>query len=316
MGIHLRVIASIGVLVALICLAMLLRRLSLLEEGHGKIFSRLVTHVTLPALIFASLAQTAIPWDELLLAFYMFAAELICLSLGWVIGRLMKLDAPRMGSVIIATGFGSSSLLGYAVISEVFRGSAGASTEAVIVSEIGVGPSLFTLGTAIAMYYGRSEAEPGARLQAAAQFFVSPIVFSLVAGILFSLLVGPDHNAFLAIVLQGVHVAGAANTFVVALTVGLLLHLTSFRDIAFVGGLVCLVKLIVQPVLLWLPTFATALQGWQIQVLILEAAMPSAMLTVVLASSYGCDAKLASRIVFMTTLLSIVTLPLIFGLLV
>jgi hypothetical protein len=315
MEMHLRVVASIVILVALICLAMLLRRLSLLEEGHGKVFSRLVTHVTLPALIFASLARTSIPWDEILLAFYMFAAELICLSLGWAIARIMKLDAPRMGSVIIAAGFGSSSLLGYAIIGELFRGDAAATTEAVIVSEIGVGPALLTLGTAIAMYYGQYEGTPGVRIKAAAQFFVSPIFFSLVAGVLFSVLVGPDNNVTLDIVLQGFHVVGAANTFVVALTVGLLLHLTSFRDIALVAGLICLVKLFVQPALLWLSTLTTALEGWQIQVLILEAAMPSAMLTVVLASSYGCDGKLASRIVFISTLLSVVTLPLVFGLL-
>jgi predicted permease len=45
----------------------------------------------------------------------------------------------------------------------------------------------------------------------------------------------------------------------------------------------------------------------QTQILVLEAAMPSALLTVVLASSYGCDAKLASKLVFATSLASAVT---------
>jgi len=43
--------------------------------------------------------------------------------------------------------------------------------------------------------------------------------------------------------------------------------------------------------------------------------MPSAMLSVVLASSYGCDAKLASKLVFTTTLGSSITVPLMFRLL-
>jgi len=40
-----------------------------------------------------------------------------------------------------------------------------------------------------------------------------------------------------------------------------------------------------------------------------------AMLSAVLASSYGCDAKLALRLVFMITAISIVTVPVLFGLL-
>jgi predicted permease len=38
------------VLLALILLALLLKRLGLLEEAHGKVISRLVTDVTLPAI--------------------------------------------------------------------------------------------------------------------------------------------------------------------------------------------------------------------------------------------------------------------------
>ena len=50
----LRAVTAIAVLLALILLALLLKRLGLLEEAHGKVISRLVTHVTLPAIVLVS----------------------------------------------------------------------------------------------------------------------------------------------------------------------------------------------------------------------------------------------------------------------
>jgi predicted permease len=57
------------------------------------------------------------------------------------------------------------------------------------------------------------------------------------------------------------------------------------------------------------------LQDWQVQVLVLEAAMPSALLTVVFAKTYGCDAKLASKLIFATLVISSVTAIAMFGML-
>ncbi len=316
MDIHLRIVSSIVVLLALICLAMLLRRVGLLEERHGPLFSKLITKVTLPALIFVSLARTELHWSEGLVALIMVCVTLVCLAVGWVIATLMRLDGFRKAPVILATGFGSSSLLGFALIGEVFPSSARDLAEAAIVSGLGVQPTLFTLGTVIAIYYGSGEADPGARLAAALRFFYSPIFISLVAGIGVSLLLEGWSDPVITSLLDGIHVVGAANTFLVALAVGLLLRFSALRQVAAMAIPVGAIKLLAMPLLLWLPTLAISLPDWQIQVLILQGAMPSAMLPVVLCSTYGCDAKLASGLVFATTVASVVTLPFMFSLLV
>jgi malate permease and related proteins len=315
MNIHASVVSSVAILVALICFAMLLRRLGVLKEEQGPIFARLITHVTLPALIFVSLMQTKILWSEAILAFYMLIAEIICLVLGWFIARMFRLDAARTGAVVLATGFGSSSLLGYALINQVFPNNSDALTEAVIISELGVVPAFFTLGVMIAIYYGSTQTEPGERFRAALKFFKSPIFVSVAAGLLFSFLVGPIENPIFNRVLDGVDVVGSANTFIVALTVGLLLHFKGLKEVVGLALLVCLVKLVLKPVMLWLPTLPMDLMDWQVHVLILEASMPSAMLTAALCSSYGCDGKLASKLVFATTIVSIVTIPIMFEIL-
>ena len=51
--------------------------------------------------------------------------------------------------------------------------------------------------------------------------------------------------------------------------------------------------------------------GLERQVTIIEAAMPSAMLSLVLAITYDLDIKTAAACIFASTILSLITIPLI-----
>lgn len=312
---HIRVIISIAMLVALICFAVLLRRLGVLKEDMGPVFGGLVTKVTLPSLIFVSLVKTDILASDALLALVMVGAELICLALAWLGARALKLGPAQTGAMILTAGFGSSSLLGYPLISHLFVNDPQAVTEAVIISELGVGPLLFTLGTFIAIYYGAAQVSARDRLRTAMKFFYSPIFISVVLGILASLLGLPWQHPYIKPFIDALDFLAQANTFAVVLTVGLLLHFSGLGKVLplvfIVGGL----KLILKPILVWLPTLGMDLAHWQVQVLVLEAAMPSAMLSVALSASYGCDAKLASKLVFATSVACSVTLLVMFTLL-
>jgi len=315
MDIQARVFTSVLVLVGLILLAMGLRRLGLVKEAQGPLFATLVTHVTLPALIFVSLARSILHWEYAVLALVMLGAEVASLALAWLAGRRLALAPPQLGAVMLVAGFGSSSLLGYALITEVYGADSQAIAEAVIISELGVGPALFTLGTMIALYYGSNAKDAGARMVEALKFFRSPIFVAVVLGLFWSVLRLPTNGSYLGPLFQAIGVLGSANTFVVAMTVGLLLHFEGIRSLVGLAALVITIKLILKPFIVWLPAVGLSMSDTQIQILVLEAAMPSALLTVVLASSYGCDAKLASKLVFATSLASSVTLMAMFSLL-
>ena len=312
---HFRIVSAIVILLALIFFTILLRRLGIIEEQHGKLFSKLITQITLPALILFSMARAELLFSEVELALIMFLASLFCLTLGWLIGRALGLERAKMGPFILVTGFGSSSLLGFALVSEVFPNDDQAMAEAVILSALGVQPLLFTLGTMVAIFYGDASTVVGSRLTHSLRYFYSPIFLAFVGGILLSALIGPASHPVYKSIMDGVHVAGAANTFLVTMTVGLFLHLRGLREVLLVGAFVCAVKLVVMPVLVWVPTLFLALPTWQIEVMVLEASMPSAMLAVVLASAYGCDARFACKLVLVTTVAAVVTVPIMFELL-
>ncbi len=312
---YLKIIISIATLMCVILIAVLLRNRGVIKEEQGKLFADLVTHVTLPALVFSSLSHATIYPEYALLALLMVAAELISLALAWEIGRRLRLENPQMGAFMLTSAFGSSSFLGYALISQVFPGNIDTITEAVIISEVGLVPVLFTVGTMVAIYYGRSDLDSRGRLLASTSFFKSPLFFSLVAGVCWSMLQLPVEGALLTPIFHFLGVLSSANTFLVAMTVGVLLHFSGMRAIVWVVLFAILIKLILKPLIVWVPTLAMDLQDWQLQVLVLEAAMPSALLTVVFAKTYGCDAKLASKLIFATLVGSSITVIAMIGLL-
>ncbi|MEN8133432.1 MAG: AEC family transporter [Pseudomonadota bacterium] len=315
MDIYWKIVISIVTLMGLILIAVLLRSVGIVKEEHGKLFADLVTHVTLPALVFSSLSHATIYPEYALLAILMVAAELVSLALAWAVGKRLSLENAQMGSFMLVSAFGSSSFLGYALISQVFPGNIDTMTEAVIISEVGLVPVLFTVGTMVAIYYGRSDLDSRGRLLAATSFFKSPLFFSLVAGVCWSMLQLPVEGVLITPIFHFLEVLSSANTFLVAMTVGVLLHFSGMRAIVWVVLFAVLIKLILKPLIVWMPTQAMDLQDWQLQVLVLEAAMPSALLTVVFAKTYGCDAKLASKLIFATLMVSSISVIAMFGIL-
>lgn len=310
-----QVVSSVIVLIGVICVVLILRRAGIIKSDQGPFFAKLVTQATLPALIFTSLVREPIMWTEAWFALWMFLAESLCLVIGWLIGRAMRLSGPQQGAFMLATAYGSSSLLGYALINQVFPGNAAAVAEAVVISEVAVGPSLFTIGVMVALYFGKADVDSKERWSNALQFFRSPIFFSMVLGLILANVGLPLENPVIRTIMDGLEVIGSANTFMVTLCVGAALNLKGLKEVAVLVLLACLLKLVAKPVMLWLPTQVMDVQLWQAQVLVLEAAMPAAMLSVALSARYGCDAPLAARLVFATTVISAISIPLMFSIL-
>ena len=314
MSIYLHTFFSILVLGILIILVVLFRKKGVLKEENGILFSRLVTQVTLPALIFSSLANSTIEWDYILLFLIMLTSELVLFIFAWFIGKSLKLPHKQMGSFLLVSIFGSSALLGYAVIIQLFPDNTSALAEGVFISELGVGLPLFTLGVFIAMYYGKENQKVTAVRDNVLLFFKSPIFIAIVLGVLWSFSPLETKGLFITPLFEVIYIIGKANTFLVALTVGVLLNFSTLSNIVRIAFSAIVLKLIVAPLLVYFPANILSLESWQLQVLLLESSMPSAMLSVVLARQYGCDAKLAAQLVFITLVFSLFSVSIMMNL--
>ncbi|BAF71854.1 AEC family transporter [Sulfurovum sp. NBC37-1] len=314
MNAYLHTLTSILVIACVILLVVMLRKRGVLHQENGILFSQLVIQVTLPALIFDALSRSTFEWQYILLFLYMFISEMILLVIAWIFGKILQLERSQMGSFLLASAFGSSALLGYPLIMELFPGNVTALTEGTFVSEFGVGLPLFTVGVMVAIHYGQEQQTKRALFSSAFLFFKSPIFIAIVTGLLWSFSPLGTTGIFLTPLFEALHIIAKANTFLVALTVGVLLSFSSLHSIMWLALVTIVIKLIISPLLVYLPASMMSLEPWQLQVLLLEAAMPSAMLSVVLAKRYGCDAKLAAKLVFITLTGSLFTVSFMIGL--
>ena len=300
------------VMVAIISLVVLLKKFTVLKKDDSLLFSRIVLQVTLPALIFSSLAVKVLDDRFVIMAAIMAVVEIGMIVLAWLLANLFKFQRGEKGALILVSAFGMTTMLGYPIIQQVFPNNPLAMEEAVVTSEFGVGLLLFILGPLIAMYYGESKVEGKFIMKSVQKFFVSPIFISLVAGIAVSFIPIDHNNQVFTTMIRFFELIGNANLLMVAITIGLIIEFKQFKSIYLFLGMAVLLKLIVKPLLaFWLtndPRFTDMMR----EIVVIETALPSAILSVVFAKQYNCRPDLVAMAIMVTLVLSVISVSLLF----
>jgi predicted permease len=305
-------IQALCVLLGLILSAVWLRRRGGISEGDAPALTRVVMDLLLPAVVFSTLSRNPLSAELIPPGLIMLAAVIIGLVLAWIIGRLMRLAPRRLGALILVAGFGSSASVGYVLIGQVFPSSGAAMVDAVVINTIGSTLPVFVIGIPIAAYFGGgASAGSGVRIVVSAMrdFLVSPLFFAILFGVALSF-VKLGNNPIVATLYQFLDALQGALMFVVALTIGLMLRPVSITEIGRALLAVVAIKLLVEPWLVAELARVDRVAHLGLEVLAIEAAMPSGTIAAVVAARYGCDGTFASALVLLTYGLSLVTTPL------
>jgi len=295
-------------MVGLIAICLLLKRKGIITDQHRPLFGRLVTDFALPALIFSTLAARE-PRVEILLAVLVMTLAVLChLVLSYGIGRILRLGRPQLGAFMLVAAFGSSATLGYALATQIFSRHSGAVTDAVMISELGVGVPLFFVGVLVAMHFGTTG--DGSVFSSIRSYFMSPIFISLVAGCIASFLFAGMKNPAWHAALSLFSLVAASLAVFVSLGIALMLRWIPLRTIGLLAVITVVLTLILQPLIALFFSDLIHLPATETDILLLETAMPSGMIAAVLSDRYGCDGELASVLVIVTYVFAIITLPL------
>jgi predicted permease len=261
--------------------------------------SQVVFYLFSPALSFSGLTGGSLAAEEAFqIALFVVALAAVMLVLGWAAARLLRLDGPHTSAFLLTSVFMNAGNLGLSV-------------------------SLFAFG------------EPG--LQRAVAFFV---VHSLLSGTLAVFLAsrgsGSTRQALLSILRTPVSYAGVAGLAVLvwSLPVPLLVErVTGLLGAAAVPGMLAVLGLQLADIRLGAQVREVAvatvmrlvvgvgaalvlvdlfdLQGVTRAVMILQAAMPTAVFTVILASEFRAAPRFVTGVVLVTTLGAIFTITLL-----
>ena len=265
--------------------------------------NRLALYIFAPALIFTSLMKVQVTLSE---SFRLLLFGLIMMfgmaSIGWLYAHLCRLDGATVSSAVLSVTMFNAVNFGFPFLLFAF-GEEALQLGAVLVAFNGVphnGLGMFVAARAVHPSRGAIRA-----------LWRMPVIYAVGLAILFRVsdLTIPD------IVFQPISRLGLAGISVLLVAVGMELGRAGAGTTdGRVWGAVAL-RLLLAPALAWNVASLVGLTDLLRNVVILQASMPTAILPIVYAREFGSNVGFLSRAVLLSTLLSILTLPVLLTLL-
>ncbi len=276
------------------------KKVRLLRPADAELLNSVVIYLTLPAFVFEALYsyRQPIPLSIAKVPILGFATMLVVLALAYATGRALRLDRRKLGGLMMVSIFGNTGFLGYPVVRAAFA-EKGALVTAVMYDELGMALPLYTVGVAIAMAFGGERLDRGYMLN----FFKLPLIWTMAVALLLRPfeLPGPF--------LDAVGYLGGGTIPLVMISLGLSLSASSLKGMAAPVTVACLLKMGLLPLLTHYALTVGGVEGIMRSVTVLESGMPTALMAGVVAARFGADGKFAAGVIFVSTLLSIVTIP-------
>jgi predicted permease len=282
----------------------LARRAGVIRRDDGPLLVRVVIHLALPPLIFLILVRADLDGALLLVPVAGFAIHLILLGLTGLSTRVWGLDRPRAGAVIVATAVGNTGFFGLPLIAA--SGDGFSLPAAVMYDALATGIITWTSTVAVATAYGRPSGEPSVSLRDLGRSLLLPPTWALVAGLAVNL-AGVEELP--ALVERPFELLGAATLPLTMIYAGLMLDLRGVERLWRELGYVIVVRLGLATLIGLGVASLLRLEGDVRNTVVIMAAMPTAMMSLVIGTRSGLRSDVLASAVVVTTLLSTVTLP-------
>ena len=287
-------------------------KLKFFPEGFSAGINKLVMKITLPLMIFTSLAKFDFSMEvihsSLYVMIFAFVSMFLLLLVGTISAKIMKLDSHAYTIHRIHTTFGNIAFLGYPLLDSLFPGGKGLLFAIVyhIVNDSliwSIGVIMFNRGKQI-------------KILDNLKHLINPNTIAFVLGII-TFLVSFKLPYILDKTFSGL---GGTTIYLSMIYIGMMLSRISikgtFRELQiYILGMN---KMILIPfILLYIISFTESLFGFEMDIIaksvvVLQTAMPCMATVVIMATEFKSDAELAAKNVFLTTLLSAVTLPVVY----
>lgn len=265
-----------------------------------------VYRLFLPALVLVVLWQAPIGMDTLRISLLASAGIIFGLLVSALLCRVCGMPGAITGAIVLASAFPNATYLGLPVLQATFGDWS--RSIAIQYDLFSSTPLLFTVGILVAQHFGKSGNYSEAGF--AKKLLQVPPLWAAILGCSLNLLNVPlDSNLEIILNLLGDTVIPL---MLVALGLSLQWRSISAQQIRPLL-VVSVIQLLLTPLLVWQLAKVVGLEGDLLSAVVLEAGMPSMVLGLVLCDQYKLDATIYALAVTVTTLLSVLSLPLWFS---
>lgn len=285
---------------ALILLGLVLTKLHLLDEKGSAVLSTLVVHVFNPALIISSVCEGGLQTqgdtviEAIICGVFLYALLILIAIVVYMRSKALEEEVSICKMIVI---FSNTAFVGYPILRALYGDFA------VFVF------SLMHLPFNILIFtYGRSLLQKGNHQKMTVKdIFSIGTVSSIVALILYF-----GNISVPVRVADFFGILGDACVPLSMIVIGVSLAHASWKNVLKSKNInmVVFLRLIVLPILIAWITLPLPISTFNRELLVISGALPAGSMIVVLAKEYKANDGLASAGVFLTTLLSVVTIPL------
>ena len=297
------IITQMTILFIIMALGYLVFKLKIVDEDFTKKFSSLVINLTMPAMLLSSvleITERQSTFDVLLALCIAFVMFFIILPLaGLVLVKIFRIKRASSGLYIFMTAYSNVGFMGFPVI-EALSGPVGLFYAAIY--NLMFNLAIFTLGVWLMNKDKPQKAGFDFKL-----LLTPGVIASLLAIVLYFINIKPP-----VLICATIKSVGSVTSPSAMLIIGCTLAKMDIKSVFSDWKIYpwTIVKQLVIPILLWIPSSMIITNETLLTVTFILFAMPVANNAVLFANMYDGDSSLAARSVFITTLFSLVTVPL------
>lgn len=287
-------------IVLMIGLGYFLKRIDFLSEKDIDPLNKIVMYILMPCMIFSALysADMSLLPTLGILPFVILTASIGSGVIAYIILKRLHYDDKKIWSVLVTVMIANTAFMGYPVNLGVY-GHPGFLRA--IFCDLATICMFLLLSFVLVLKFG------GTVKRAFREILLFPPLWAVVLGISFNLLnipIGPVLDKTVNYLADGA-------IPLIMISLGLSIELGGLARSKAMVIFTSIIKLGVFPLIALIVVSLLGLTGLQHDVGIIEAAMPSGMLSLLLAITYKLDYELTSDCILINTVISLITLPII-----
>lgn len=265
-----------------------------------KSISTMALYLMMPFLTFNTFYTNKLNKDYVYMFLFNILLIIVLVVITFVLGKILKADRTSLSAMLLGTAFPNMGNYGAPVALFAFGTQA---FDYAIVTMVIQSLLINTIGIFIASYGSeKSTTVKGALLNVVKM----PVLYGVILGLLFQL----SHVKLPPTIIDGVRLIGSASIPTVTLLLGMQLAEIKTQKFEFkYVNTITFVRLIVSPLLIAALVSFMPVSHLVKNVFILLAAMPIAANTTLLAVQFNAKPNLVSYITLVTTLISLVSIP-------
>jgi predicted permease len=249
----------------------------------------MIFYISTPCLVFSALYKSTFQLTDFITI--VFSAVMISIILGFIAYAIMKRQ--KKTGLVLPMSIGNTGYMGYPIA--LFAWGMGGLSKAVVYDNTAF-ILLLTLGIAL-IHKGNHRIK---------EVIKAAPIYGIILGVLFNTLKIPVTKE----ILDPIGMIGAITIPAALLVLGYRLTEIKVKEVK-IAVLASLFKIILGFLAALLIVNLLGITGTTRNVIIILATMPSAVMSMILTHKYKRDAALAASVVFISTVLSVITIPLV-----